>query len=322
MATTLPSEITHRLAKKGIGFFASPERMKLPQPFPYQGSKRNLASLILPYIPKDCETFWEPFSGSAAMTIAVATEKLAKRFVINDINGPLADLWRRIIQDPSGLASDYERLWKEQGEQRIEFYNAVRARFNGEHREEDFLFLLARCVKAAIRYNSKGEFNQSPDPRRSGMLPARMRGNLLAASALLRGRTTVRSADYAVLCRDARPQDVIYMDPPYQGVSKEKDARYSSSLAFSHFVEALHEMNQRELSYIVSYDGRTGDKVHGEPLPKRLGLTLIELEAGRSSQATLLGRDEITVESLYISAPLMARLEGVPAIEAVSPLLL
>ena len=48
--------------------------------------------------------------------------------------------------------------------------------------------------------------------------------------------------------------------------------------------------------------------MHGRPLPVRLGLQLVELDAGRSSQATLLGRDEITVESLYISPALAARL--------------
>ena len=127
--------------------------------------------------------------------------------------------------------------------------------------------------------------------------------------------------DYVSLCDKAKPQDVIYMDPPYQGVCRERDNRYSSSLAYEHFVEALHDMNERELSYIVSYDGRTGDKTYGEPLPDELGLELIELRAGRSSQATLLGRDDITFESLYMSGPLMRRLGGKTATNLVQPLL-
>jgi DNA adenine methylase len=39
-----------------------------------------------------------------------------------------------------------------------------------------------------------------------------------------------------------------------------------------------------------------------------LGLHLVELDAGRSSQATLLGRAEVTVESLYLSPALAERL--------------
>jgi DNA adenine methylase len=38
----------------------------------------------------------------------------------------------------------------------------------------------------------------------------------------------------------------------------------------------------------------------------------VELEAGRSSQATLLGRAEVTVESLYLSPALAERLNPGP----------
>ena len=42
----------------------------------------------------------------------------------------------------------------------------------GETGKPDLLlYLLARCVKAAVRYNASGEFNQSPDNRRRGMPP-------------------------------------------------------------------------------------------------------------------------------------------------------
>lgn len=296
--------------------------MKVPQPFPYQGSKRSLAPAILPYVPKDCAAFVEPFAGSAAMSIAVAGGKLAKRFVVNDLNRPLAELWREIINDPQGLANRYATIWhKQEHGKGTEFYNRVRAEFNRQPRADRFLFLLARCVKAAVRYNGRGEFNQSPDPRRRGMIPATMRGNLLATSALFRGKAEVYALDYAEICQNVKPKDVIYMDPPYQGVCKERDKRYSSSLAYAAFVETLRAMNSRELSYIVSYDGRTGDKRHGKPLPQDLGLALVELEAGRSSQATLLGRDEITFESLYLSASLVRRLEAESTPMAVQPLL-
>jgi hypothetical protein len=75
-------------------------------------------------------------------------------------------------------------------------------------------------------------------------------------------------------------------------------------VGFDEFVEVLESLNFRDIKYLVSYDGRTGERVHGRKLPERLRLHLIELHAGRSSQATLLGRDEVTVESLYLSPAL------------------
>src|SRR5207245_1394089 len=80
------------------------------------------------------------------------------------------------------------------------------------------------------------------------------------------------------------------------------------AVLFDEFVEVLGTLNARDISYLVSYDGRTGDKVHGRQLPKHLNLHLVELEAGRSSQATLLGRNEVTIESLYLSPALTDRI--------------
>ena len=63
-------------------------------------------------------------------------------------------------------------------------------------------------------------------------------------------------------------------------------------------------LNDKGCMFIVSYDGRTGNKVYGEPMPESLGLAHIEVHAGRSTQATLLGRDHDTYESLYLSPAL------------------
>ena len=59
--------------------------------------------------------------------------------------------------------------------------------------------------------------------------------------------------------------------------------------------------------FAVSYDGRTGDKVFGEPMPESLALRHLEIKAGRSTQATLLGRQDITYEGFYLS-PALAEL--------------
>jgi DNA adenine methylase len=103
------------------------------------------------------------------------------------------------------------------------------------------------------------------------------------------------------------------MDPPYQGVCGERDSRYFAGIAFDGFVEQLAALNLKNVRYLVSYDGRLGNRSYGKPLPAKLHLTLLEIEAGRSSQATLLGRDEMTVESLYLSPALAEELEVQPA---------
>jgi DNA adenine methylase len=104
------------------------------------------------------------------------------------------------------------------------------------------------------------------------------------------------------------------MDPPYQGVCGERDSRYFAGIVVDDFVAQLSVLNLKNVRYLVSCDGRLGKRSYGKPLPARLDLTLVEIEAGRSSQATLLGRDEMTVESLYLSRSLAEELAAHPAI--------
>ncbi len=281
--------------------------MFVPQPFPYQGSKRRLAPLIVRQIPDGVTRLIEPFAGSAAVALSAAAQRRVARFVLNDINAALIALWRQILTAPQELARGYAELWRRQDGRQREFYDEVRDEFNRTGRPELFLYLLARCVKASVRYNANREFNQSPDNRRKGARPSTMRMHLEATSNLLRERTELTATDFREALAIATPDDVVYMDPPYQGVCHNRDPRYIDGVAFDEFVAALDELNRRGISFIVSYDGRTGDKTFGEPLPDRLHLRHAEVDAGRSSQATLLGQDAKTFESLYLSAALTER---------------
>jgi len=280
----------------------------VPQPIPYQGSKRQLAPRILPYFPKDAQRIVEPFAGSAAITIAAASQRLASKFWINDAHTPLMDLWREIIENPDSIFLAYARLWNAQLGNEREFFDIVRTRFNQSHRPEDFLYLLTRCVKAAIRYNSNGEFNNTPDNRRKGARPAEMRHRIEHASLLLQGRTKITAWDYKKVLDKCTENDLVYMDPPYQGVCGNRDQRYLPKVEYDEFCVELKKLNERNIRYIISYDGRTGNKEYGQPMPDSLELTRIELRAGRSTQATLLGRSDVTYESLYLS-PNLSRAE-------------
>lgn len=277
---------------------------KVPHPIPYQGSKRSLAREILSHISGPVDRLVEPFAGSAAISLASAFNQVANSFWINDAHAPIIALWERIVNHPVELAEGYTKLWTEQLGREREYYDEVRSRFNKTHDPTCFLYLLARCVKAAIRYNASGEFNNSPDKRRKGAVPDTMRQRVMGASALLAGRTKLTTLDYKAVLAECTTADLIYMDPPYQGVCGPRDNRYAPKVIHEEFCDELAAINRRHIRFIVSYDGRTGDKVFGPPLPDSLGLTRLEICAGRSSQATLLGRTDETFESLYLSAAL------------------
>lgn len=275
--------------------------LKLPHPIPYQGSKRNLAPLIARYIPAEIDTWFEPFAGSAAMSIWAAHHRRPKRIVLGDSLEPICALWRAILENPDRTAKRYAEIWHGQTEGDWEYFNRVRDRYNSDRDPVDLLYLICRCVKNAVRFNSKGRFTQSHDKRRLGMQPEKMARAILGASTVLRGRTEVRHGDWLATTADAGPRDFNYMDPPYLGTTIGRDKRYAEQLPFERLVDGLKVLLGRGVPFALSYDGQTGEKVYGPPLPDELGLTRLLLHAGKSSQATLSGRDEDTIESLYLS---------------------
>jgi DNA adenine methylase len=288
--------------------------VSLPHPIQYQGSKRNLAADILRFLPGKVERLVEPFAGTAAVSVAVASKRMSQNFWLNDLNQPLVELLELIIEKPNEIICAYTELWDGQHNDSIRHYFDVREKFNRRPDPTLFLYLLARCVKGAVRYNSDGLFNQSPDKRRKGTHPDKMRKNIEGVSSLLKGKCKFTHLDYRAILAEVEQSDFIYMDPPYQGVCGDRDSRYFSGIQFDEFVLALEQLNQRGVSFAISYDGKRGNKTFGTPLPKELGLTRIEIEVGRSSQATLLGRTEITTESLYLSPNL--RHESISEIES------
>ena len=288
--------------------------MKTPHLVQYQGSKRIIAPEIVKFFPTTFDRLIEPFAGTCAITILSAAQGLCDEFWINDINQPLVNLMEECINNPLKLIDEYENIWNGQfaeGENNIDYFYKIREEFNkGKKDSARMLFLLARVVKGAVRYNSNGELNQSCDKRRYGTKPNVIANNALAISGLLKDKASFSNLDYKDVLSRAQKGDLIYMDPPYQGTSKRDNTRDNiQGVEFDEFVEQLRELNDRDIDYIVSYDGKTGDKFIGKTLPKSLELTHVYINAGLSAQATLNGKNEITYESLYASKNLIKRQE-------------
>ena len=287
-------------------------RYSVPHPIPYQGSKRRLADAVLSHVPPGRhKRLVEPFAGSAAITLAAASRKLFPSFLIADALGPLVALWQSILQTPGEIADQYETLWNRERRNPIAEYYVIREEFNSDRAPAKLLYLLARCVKNAVRFNPSGQFNQSPDKRRTGTQPNTMRAEIHAAHMLLRGRSKTVTGDFMTLFEEAIPGDFFYLDPPYQGTSEGKDRRYFEGVSRERIVRGLALLNEKNIPFVLSYDGSCGNRDYGEALPADLGHRVL-LDVGRSSQATLNGKDHITIESLYVSHCLTRTLTTAP----------
>ena len=252
----------------------------------------------------------------AAMTIATAVQNRAEHYYVNDINAPLINLFKTVVEEPETLYLDYKKVWEEQfdyAEGPEKHYYHIRDLFNSGNTCPSFmLYLLARCVKGAVRYSSDGNFNQGMDRRRHGTKPETIRRNSLLISKLLLNKSTFSSLDYRESVEMADENDIVYMDPPYQGVSNTRDHRYYSGIEYDDFVSMLDGLNRKKINFIISYDGTCGNTSYGKDLPSDLECTKFMLVAGKSAQATLLGETQITSEALYVSKGLSRLLEDEP----------
>lgn len=278
--------------------------MKAPHLVQYQGSKRMIAPEIIKFFPDKIERLVEPFSGTCSLSILAALENKCDKFWLNDINEPLINMMNECVNNPQQLVNNYSNIWKEQfqeNQNNIDYFYKIRDEFNSGMKDPArMLFLLARIVKGAVRYNVRGELNQSCDKRRYGTKPQIIASNAFKISQLLKERTFFSSQDYKKILAMTKPGDLVYLDPPYQGTSN-RDTRYIQSVDFNEFIRELEQLNHRNINFIVSYDGMTGEKIIGKQLPPKLELKHIYIYAGISAQAALNGKKEITYESLYVS---------------------
>lgn len=102
----------------------------LPHVVQYQGSKRILAQNILRFFPQKVSRIVEPFAGTAAISVAAATNQISHRFWLNDLNKPLIALLELAIENPTELSDAYAHIWNQQMFDSVGHYYSVREKFN------------------------------------------------------------------------------------------------------------------------------------------------------------------------------------------------
>src|SRR5207244_3601387 len=110
-----------------------------------------------------------------------------------------------------------------------------------------------------------GHFNQSPDKRLLGRNPERLKIDLLQISTLLKGKTRCYTFDYKEVLPIATTDDLIYLDPPYEGTGVTGGFNYAGKIDFKELIDSLSSLNKRNIPYLLSFTGRTGNKSFGKP---------------------------------------------------------
>ena len=271
---------------------AGDESRRIPSLIKWTGSKRSQASAIRGLLP-EYERYFEPFLGGGAMLYVAG----GRGSVAGDLYAPLIALWKAVQRRPDDVIADYERQWGLLQADLPEYFYEVRKRFNTNPNPLDLSFLMRTCVNGIVRFNDRGEFNNSFHLSRNGMEPRRFARSVRAWSARVRGVRFV-CQDYDATVADAARGDFVYLDPPYAGNRQ----RYVQNLDLGRFWTVLESLNRRGVKWALSFDGRRGDVDLSHPVPDGLYRRRALLASGNSAVGKVLnGPVEQVDESLYMN---------------------
>jgi DNA adenine methylase len=195
---------------------------QMPQPaqakpvFKWAGGKRWLIPMIAEGIWAHGGRYIEPFLGGGAVAFHLGLP----RMLLNDANPALMECYRMIRQQPTLTAAYLEKLIDAGTDE--ETYYLTRDEF-GEtpipfERAARLIYLNMLCFNGLYRENKKGKFNVPYDKTRADreVVPPTERIKALS-TALMASELTCTDFEDAIW--RAGDGDLIYADPPYDGVA-------------------------------------------------------------------------------------------------------
>ena len=183
----------------------------------WAGGKRQIIDKIKAAMPKQFNSYYEPFVGGGAVLFELAP----KNAVINDVNQELLSIYK-CLQDRELFDLMVEELNKHEANHSEEYYYEVREwdrspRFELEpiwKRAARAIYLNKACFNGLYRVNSKGYFNV-PSGKKD-KVNTFDRENIKELKYYFRNSNiTVTSLDFEEAVVNAKKGDFVYFDPPY-----------------------------------------------------------------------------------------------------------
>lgn len=201
---------------------ATPLRAPAPRPatpfLKWVGGKGKLRHALANLLPHGVELMRhvEPFVGGGALFFARAPE----RALLCDINRDLIATYEAVRDDVDGVIRHLRRL--SQRHDKTHYYEVrdtynQRTRRSATERAAMFIYLNKTCFNGLYRVNRRGEFNV---PMGRYARPTILDEDTLFAASAALAAAELRCASFETLLQEARPGDFIYMDPPYEPVSR------------------------------------------------------------------------------------------------------
>ena len=199
------------------------------------GNKKKLINKgLIDLFPKDINTFYDLFAGSAIVSMNVE----ANKYFVNDIDYHLYELSAmfkvfsddviiRHIEDridEYGLARERTKRNEYKDKEKIEQYKAAYMKLRTEYNKYqganvlDFYTLMFYSFSQQFRFNSKGDFNM---PCGNDCFSDKNREYISNGTKFFkRDNVKINNGDFKKLCvEELNKDDFVYLDPPYFNIT-------------------------------------------------------------------------------------------------------
>lgn len=184
----------------------------------WAGGKRQIIDKLLEFVPKEYNTYYEPFVGGGALLFELSP----KDAVINDYNAELMNVYS-VLCDEEKFNKLKRELNKHEKNHSEEYYYEIRNKDRNKNtfnRLSDYtragrtIYLNKACFNGLYRVNSKNEFNVPFGKKIT--VNTYENGNLISVSNYLTmNNIKILNVDFEEAVNDAKKGDFIYFDPPY-----------------------------------------------------------------------------------------------------------
>ncbi|MHA3801858.1 DNA adenine methylase [Mycoplasma sp. VS30B] len=241
-----------------------------PKPFvKWAGGKRQLLDELIKYVPKDFNTYFEPFVGAGALFFKLQPKKA----VINDINKHLISAYRcfqdeTLYQDLIKSLKEYETNHSEENFYRIRALDRDKEFLSSSNSEigARLIYLNKTCFNGIYRVNSSGYFNCSFNKKVK--IKTFYEDNFNAIfNYFSNNEISILSTSFQEVMQNVKNKDFVYLDPPYDAYNNKKSF-------ISYDANGFSQAQQKELAKCFSELDKKGAFVmlsnHNTPLIREL----------------------------------------------------
>lgn len=192
------------------------EKLKIVKPLlKWVGGKRQLLPNLFSRLPVDYKKYYEPFFGGGALFFALSPANA----VISDLNPELINVYISIRDDVESVIGHLKKYKNDEDS----FYEARKKdwlKMKPSQAAARTIYLNKTCFNGLYRVNKKGGFNVPFGKYKNPKIVDAE--NLRLVSEFLK-KTKIKCDDYLKVLKNAKPKDLIFLDPPYLPISEFSD---------------------------------------------------------------------------------------------------